>query len=347
LAAPVEEGRIEREAPAWQVWAALWTVYIVWGSTYLAIRIAVETLPPMLQGGVRFLVAGLVMYTFLLLRRGRAEVSVSARELGAAALVGAALLVGGNGVVAIAEQEVPSARAALIIASVPLWVVVLRFLTGEAVSRVTLGGVVVGFGGVALLVASGTAGEVAGWAQLLMIVASVSWATGSFFSQHLPLPANPFVSTALQMLCAGALLLVASVVSGEAFSAQPASFSVRSLGALGYLVVAGSLGAFSAYTWLLQHAPISKVATYAYVNPVVAVFLGWLILAERITPVIVIAAAIIVASVASIVRQEHAGRRGRRGAAGSRIEPEPPPEASAPEATPARGARRRGARAAG
>ncbi|CAN5603546.1 drug/metabolite exporter YedA [soil metagenome] len=309
------------ETPAWQVWTALWTVYLVWGSTYLAIRVAVETLPPMLHAGVRFLAAGVVMYGFLRFKLGRERVSVTRRQLGACALIGAALLVGGNGVVAIAEQEVPSSLAALIIASVPLWVVVMRVLTGERVARATLGGLAVGFAGVALLLMPGTSGGVPLWGQSLLVLASLSWAAGSFFSKRVPLPDNPFVSTALQMLCGGGILVVASVVTGEAFSVEPESFSAASLAALAYLVLVGSLGGFTAYTWVLQHAPISKVSTYAYVNPVVAVFLGWLILSERITPAIVVGATVIVASVASIVRQEAADRSRERSAAAASADP--------------------------
>ena len=305
------EARTRTTAPPnWMVWTALWTVYIVWGSTYLAIRVAVETLPPLLHASVRFLVAGSVMYLVLLLRGGPKRVRVSPAQLGASAIVGTSLLLGGNGLVAIAEQDVPSGLAALIIASVPLWVVVLRAIFGDRVSRGTLVGVVGGFAGVGILVLSGGA---AGGAEtegvLLLVLASVAWATGSFCSARLPLPGDPFVSTAVQMLCGGFVLGVAAVLSGELSGLDLKSFSVASMMAVAYLVIAGSLAAFTAYTWLLKNAPISKVSTYAYVNPVVAVFLGWLILAEEITVPIVAGAAIIVAAVAFIVRHEAAGRR--------------------------------------
>ncbi|MDQ3985981.1 MAG: EamA family transporter [Actinomycetota bacterium] len=288
---------------------ALWTVYIVWGSTYLAIRVAVETLPPLLHASVRFLLAGLVMYLFLLLKGGWARVRVSPSQLGASVIVGTSLLLGGNGLVAIAEQEVPSGLAALIIASVPLWVVVLRAIFGDRVSGGTLLGVVVGFAGVGILVLSGGGAAGAQTAGILLLVlASVAWATGSFCSSRLPLPGDPFVSTAVQMLGGGLVLGVASLLTGEFTGLNFESFSLASVLAVAYLVVAGSLAAFTAYTWLLKNAPISKVSTYAYVNPVVAVFLGWLILAEEITVPIVAGAAIIVAAVAFIVRHEAAGR---------------------------------------
>jgi drug/metabolite transporter (DMT)-like permease len=293
-----------RQPPAWKVWVALWTVYLVWGSTYLAIKVAVETLPPLLHAGVRFGIAGGVMYAFLWARLGRERVAVTRREVGAAAIVGTALLLGGNGLVALAERDVPSSLAALVIASVPLWVVLMRFFTGERVGGWTLAGVVLGFGGVALLLTPGSSGNASLWGQLLLVAAAVSWAGGSFVSQRLSLPSNLFVSSAVQMLCGGAVLVVASVVTGEVFSVRPERFSGASVLAVAYLVVAGSLAAFTAYTWLLQKAPISKVATYAYVNPVVAVLLGWVFAAEPVTATILVGATLIVASVAFIVRQE-------------------------------------------
>jgi drug/metabolite transporter (DMT)-like permease len=296
---------MSKSPPAWQIWSALWVVYIVWGSTYLAIRIAVETLPPLLHAGVRFLVAGLLMYLWLAVRRGLSHVKVTARQIFACGLVGTSLLLGGNGVVAIAEQDVPSGLAALIIASVPLWVVVLRAMFGDRVSGGTFLGVIAGFGGVAMLAFEGgsaSGGRASG--VLLLILASISWAAGSYVSKKLPMPPDPFVSTAVQMTTGGLALLVASSLMGEVSEVDVEKFSLASLLAVGYLIVAGSLAAFTAYTWLLKNAPISKVSTYAYVNPVVAVFLGWIILSEEITVTILAGAAIIVAAVAGIVRHE-------------------------------------------
>lgn len=297
---------VERtQPPAWLVWTALSIVYLVWGSTYLAIRITVETLPPLLMAGMRFVVAGLVAYVFLWARSGASRVRVTAREIGACTIVGTALLFGGNGMVTLAERTVPSALAALIIGSVPLWVVVLRAVTGEKIDRSTLVGVLIGFVGVSILVLPGSsAGGATIPGMLLIVAASASWACGSFFSRMLPLPKDLFVSTAVQMLCGGAVLLVAGLLHGEGSGIDVHSFSGASMLAFAYLVVAGSWLAFTAYVWLLQNAPISKVATYAYVNPVVAIFLGWLILNERITPAILIGAAVIVTSVAVIVRRE-------------------------------------------
>ena len=294
-------------APSWMVWAALWVIYIVWGSTYLAIRVTVETLPPFLSAGSRFLLAGLIVFAFLAVRGGLQAIRLTRREVAASALVGAALLFGGNGLVSLAEQTVSSSLAALIIASVPLWVVLLRTITGEKVSRGTLVGVGIGFAGVAMLVLPGNESNGAGLAGLLtLVVAAASWASGSFFSSRLPLPRNPFVSTAAQMVLGGLVLLVAGTVTGEASGLDVSEFSGASIGAFAYLVTVGSLFAFTAYVWLLQNAPISKVATYAYVNPVIAIFLGWLILSESITTTILVGAAVIVSSVAFIVRKESA-----------------------------------------
>ena len=297
----------DRRAPTWLVWLALGIVYVVWGSTYLAIRITVETLPPLLTGGLRFIAAGLIVFVWLRLRRGARSFRLTRAEIGASAVVGAALLFGGNGMVMIAEQDVPSALAALIIASVPLWVVVLRSIFRDKVSLGTLVSVLVGFVGVGVLLLPGSRPEgVRLGGLLLLVAASLSWAGGSFFSKKLPLNRDPLVSTGLQMLLGGLIMAVAGVARGEAVNIDVASFSTASIVALVYLVSIGSLVAFTAYVWLLQNAPISKVATYAYVNPVIAILLGWLILDEKFTTTIVLGATIIVASVAFIVRKESA-----------------------------------------
>lgn len=297
-------------APGWLVWTALWIVYIVWGSTYLAIRVAVETLPPVLSGGVRFLIAGAVVYLFLLVKNGPEHVKLTARELRASAVVGGLLLMGGNGLVTIAETSVPSNLAALLIAAVPLWVVVIRSIARERVRAGTIGGVVVGFVGVAVLVMPGNRPDGANLAgMLLLILAAGLWAVGSFLATRLPLHKDPFVSTAAQMLTGGAIMVATGLLRGEGSGIRAEDFSAESLWALAYLVVAGSLLAFTAYVWLLQNAPLSKVSTYAYVNPVVAILLGWLILGEEITAITLIGAGVIVSSVAYIVRRESTARQ--------------------------------------
>lgn len=294
------------DAPTWLVWTALWTVYVVWGSTYLAIRVMVETLPPLLATGSRFLVAGLVMLAVLRLRRGRGSIAVTRRELTGAAIVGGALLLGGNGLVVLAERDIPSSVAALVIAAVPMWVVLLRSVTGDRVGAATLASVAVGFVGVALLVLPGgdRPDGMNPLALAMVVVASLSWACGSFVATRTSMPKDALVSTGYQMLLGGGALLTAGLVTGEPAAIDVASFSAASLGALAYLVVMGSLVGFTAYAWLLQNAPISKVSTYAYVNPVIAIVLGWWILSERLTPVMLAGAAIIVASTAFVVRRE-------------------------------------------
>ena len=292
-------------APAWLVWTALWVVYIVWGSTYLAIRVTVETLPPLLTMGVRFLTAGLILYGVLLALRGRDGVRISVRELRSCAIVGAALFLGANGMVAVAELEIPSSLAALIISSVPLWVILFRAGAGDRASLGTAIGVVAGFTGVGILVMpSNLPAGIAAWAIGLILFASFSWALGSFLSTRLEMPKDLLISTTYQMIGGGFALVAGGLLRGEASGFDSSSWSTASLLAFGYLVTMGSLVGFTAYAWLLQNAPISKVATYAYVNPVVAIFLGWLILSEEVTATTLIGAAVIVASVAFIVRKE-------------------------------------------
>jgi drug/metabolite transporter (DMT)-like permease len=292
-------------APAWQVWSGLGIVYVVWGSTYLAIRVVVEDLPAMLSGGARFFLAGLIMLAIVAVRVKRSVLtSVTWRQFGWAAFCGSALAAGGNGLVMVAEQSIASGLAALIVAMVPLWVVLMRRASGERIARVTLFGVVVGFCGVALLLLPGGGGHSEPLGFFLVVIASLSWATGSFASSRVTLPSNPFLSTALQMMCGGLLMLVVGVVAGETADLHSGAFDTDAVLAWAYLIVFGSLLAFTAYVWLLQNAPISKVATYAYVNPVIAICLGALILSEDITLTILAGAIIIVGSVAAIVRQE-------------------------------------------
>jgi drug/metabolite transporter (DMT)-like permease len=292
-------------APSWMVWTALWIVYIVWGSTYLAIRVTVETLPPLLTGGVRFIFAGSVIFAWLRIRKGKGAGRISVNEMLWSTLIGAGLIMGGNGLVMLAEQDVPSSHAALIIASVPLWVVVLRYILRERVNLVTLLSVLVGFIGVGVLVVPGDKpGDATTLGVVLLLLASLFWASASFFAKRVPLPKDPFVNTATQMVGGGAVTLVAGLLTGELGDFTFAEVSDASVIAFSYLVSMGSLVAFTAYVWLLQNAPISKVATYAYVNPVIAIFLGWALLSEEITATVLVGAAIIVGSVAFTVRKE-------------------------------------------
>jgi len=291
-------------------WAALATVYVVWGSTYLAIRVMVETMPPLLAAGFRFAVAGAVFHAVLVAVGGRERIRVGPRELAGAALLGVLLPFGGNGLVTVAEQDVPSGLAALIIGSVPLWVVVLRAAHGDRPPRATLIGVALGFTGLALLVLPGDRpGDAPLWGVLVCVAAALSWASGSFYSRRLPQPRDALASTAWQMLLGGLAMVLVGLAAGEAGDVDPGAFSTDSLLALAYLITIGSLLAFTAYTWLLKNAPISTVATYAYVNPVIAILLGWSILSEEVTPTVVAGAAAIVLSVAAVVRREGEVRR--------------------------------------
>jgi len=279
----------------------------VWGSTYLAIAIAVQTLPPFLSAGLRFLVAGVLLSAWLVVRHGRNALRVDRAQLGGAALVGALLLAGGNGLVVLAERTVPSGLTALIVASVPLWIVVFRLVARDRISPSLVFGVLAGFAGVAFLVIPrGASGEVDPFGLLTVLTATFSWALGTFASPRLRLPRDPLASTALQMLAGGMVLLIVAAAIGEPAHADPATFSTASLAAMAYLVVFGSLVAFSAYTWLLQHTSVSVVSTYAYVNPVVAVALGAVVLGEAVTPSMLIGAAIILAAVAFIVSRSAA-----------------------------------------
>ena len=302
---PSSAGAAVAAAPAWQVWTGLWIVYIVWGSTYLAIRVMVETVPPLLGSGVRFFVAGAVMLVVLSFHR---RVRPTRAQLLSALAVGL-LLPGANAVVTVAEQEVPSNLAALLIASIPLWVLLMRRTAGEPVSGKGIGAVLVGFAGVALLLQPGEQTEGASLLALgACVIAAVMWASGSFASPRLQLPGDPLVAAGWQMLLGGAVILATGLAVGEAGDVDVDAFSTRSVVALAYLVVFGSWLAFTAYAWLLQNAPISRVATYAYVNPVVAIVLGYLILDELITPTTLVGAAIIVVSVALVTRIESARR---------------------------------------
>jgi drug/metabolite transporter (DMT)-like permease/predicted GNAT family acetyltransferase len=299
------EPELEAAAPGWLVWLALGSIYLIWGSTYLAIRVMVETVPPLLGAGFRFLIAGAVFYAFLRVRRGAAAVRFNARELLAAGAAGTLLCFGGNGLVTVAEQDVPSGIAATLIASVPLWIILFRRLSKDPINRVALLGVLIGFAGVGVLMLPGE--RPAGlsiWPMLVVVAAAASWAIGSYYPRSWSLPRDTMLSTSLQMVVSGALMVAVGAVAGEFGQVDPGGFSTKSVAGFVWLVTAGSLVAYTAYVWLLKNAPISKVSTYAYVNPVVAIFLGWLLLDETITGTIIVGATLIVASVALVVSRE-------------------------------------------
>lgn len=281
-----------------KVWAALGIVYFVWGSTYLAIKLTVETMPPLLSASVRFAAAGAILAAVLaILRR---SLRVRRRELAASALLGFLLLTTGVGMVQLAETSIDSGVAAIIASSVPLQVIAMRTLTGDRVGYATLASVAVGLAGVALVVGPGGGGELAG--LLVMVTASISWSVGSFFATKLPLPGDPFVATSYEMLFGGFLLLPLAAITGDFGDLQQPS--VRSIAGLVYLALAGSLVGFTAYAWLLGKAPISKVVTHQYVNPLVAILLGAVFLDEELGPATIAGAVLVVSSVFVVVRRE-------------------------------------------
>jgi drug/metabolite transporter (DMT)-like permease len=291
--------RVSRTA---KVWIALWTVYIVWGSTYLGIELAGETMPPFFAAGIRFLIAGTLMLGIVAWRRGTAPLHLTRSEAASAAIVGV-LLPGANSLLFLTERQVPIGLASLIIAAIPLWVVLLRFAARERPDLVSVTGLVVGFAGIALLVRPG-GGSGSLTYLLLTVLGSFLWAFGSFLSPRLPVPRDAFAATAYEMLAGGAVLMTAALIAYSPHQLNPAHYSARSLFGLAYLIVFGSLLGYSAYAWLLANAPIGQVSTYAYVNPVVAIALGAIVLGESITWRIVGGALLIIAAVAIVVRRE-------------------------------------------
>ena len=293
-------------ASAGLVWAGLSVVYVVWGSTYLAIRVVVEAdVPPLLAMGTRFIAAAVLLAGVIAARSGAAALRVGRRALAGCGLMGLFLLLGGNGMVALAEQTVPSGLAALLVATTPLWLVLLRTAAGSRPRGATWAGVLLGFAGVALLALRGGSGtDVALWGVLTIVGATASWALGSFFADRLGLPADPLVSTVWEMALGGLALVLVGLAAGEASSLHPGAVPAKAWWAWAYLVTVGSMLAYSAYVWLLANAPITLVSTYAYVNPVVAVALGALILSEPVTAAVVGGGALVVAGVALVVSAE-------------------------------------------
>ena len=284
-----------------KIWIALWVVYVIWGSTYLGIELVGETMPPTFGAGVRFTLAGLLMLAFIASRKGIGRLRLTRAELGSAAVVGL-LLPGANSLLFITEREVPIGVASLIIASIPLWVLLLRVAARERLDVLSTAGLLVGFAGIAILVRPGGGAGSIGY-LLLTVLAAVLWAIGSFLSPRLRLPRDAFVATAFEMLIGGLVLLGigAAVASDEL---NPAAYSARSWFGLAYLIVFGSILGYSAYVWLLANAPIGQVSTYAYVNPVIAIALGAIVLGEHITVRIVAGAVLVLAAVALVVRRE-------------------------------------------
>ena len=284
---------------------ALLAVCVIWGSTYFAMRVGLESLPPFMMGSLRFLIAGVAMYAVL---RARGERAPTRRQWGSAALTGALLLVVGNGAVAFGQQRVSSSVAAIVVATMPLWAVLFGRLFGDRASRLELVGVGIGFVGVALLHAGGDLFSY-GASAFAMLLAPAGWALGSVWSRRLPLPGG-LMSTAAQMLTGGAMMGVVSFATGEHLDAL-ANVSMRSVLAVAYLALFGSIIAFSAYGYLLRHARTSTATSYAYVNPLIALGIGVVLGGERVHAATLAGAGVILGGVLvlSLARSSNATDR--------------------------------------
>ena len=299
-------------------WLALLVVWVLWGSTYFAIRVGVETLPPLLMAGTRYVVAGLLMFPFAL-RSGGPEVRAADRPRASgwwsAVLVGTLLLAGGNGGVSVGERSVPSGLAALLVATVPLWLILIdRVLNGTRIRRLAMAGLIAGVIGVGFLAGPfGGTGHAGGHGAassstgiVIILAASVSWASGTIVSRRVPLPSRPLLATSMQMLAGGVVLLAAAAATGEFSRFDVSQVSAASWLALAYLIGPGSIIAFSAYVVAVRRLPTATVATYAYVNPVIAVLLGTSFLGEALTASMLAGGALIVVAVALVVRSQAA-----------------------------------------
>jgi drug/metabolite transporter (DMT)-like permease len=293
-------------------WGALGVVYVLWGSTFLANRLIITDVPPLFAGGARFLVGGSLLALVVLAIAGRRAFRMTLPQFGTAALSGLLLPAWGNGLVTIAQQQVASGIAALLIAAVPLYIVGLRALTGDRPNRATLGGVAVGAVGLALLLGAGQSGSggtegTAWWGPWLVLLAGLGWATGTFATTRLPVPANPFALAATQMLVGGVIMTVASLVNGE----RPDLTAVSSTAwwAWAYMAIVVSLAAFSAYAYALALLPVSTVATYAYVNPVIAVLLGVVVVGERFSRMQLAGGAVVLVAVVLVIAAERPRKR--------------------------------------
>jgi drug/metabolite transporter (DMT)-like permease len=295
-----------------RIWIALLAIYLIWGSTYLAIRYAVESIPPFLMAGTRFLIAGIVLYTW---RRLAGDPAPTARQWRSTAIIGLLLLLGGNGLVSWAEQTVPSGIAALLIGSIPLWMVLTESIRrgGVKPGLSAVLGLITGFAGILVLIwplLTGTSEHLNPLGVVALLFAAFSWAVGSVYSKSAELPPSSLMTTAAEMLTGSLGLYFIGALLGEWKMLDFATITARSWLGLAYLTVLGSLVGFVAYAWLLRHAPISLVATYAYVNPLVAILLGSLLAQESFSARILLAALIIIGSVVLInySRQAKVGR---------------------------------------
>jgi drug/metabolite transporter (DMT)-like permease len=289
-------------APAKHVWIALLTVWIVWGSTYFGIKVAVETMPPLLAGGSRFLVAGSILAAVLALRG--TSLRITGRELLGSAIAGLLLLTLGVGLVHVAETRIDSSIAAMIAGTVPLQIILMRLASGQDVARATRLSTLAGLLGLALVVLPGLGSGSTALGLAIMVSATISWSIGSFLSGRLGMPRDPFVAAVYEMLAGGLLLTLGALAVGEWRDLGASTFAASAVAAWIYLVIAGSLVGFTAYAWLLRVAPISLVVTHQYVNPLVAITLGVVLLAERPGPLALLGSLLIIGAVYAAVRAE-------------------------------------------
>jgi drug/metabolite transporter (DMT)-like permease len=306
--------------------AAFLAVYLIWGSTYLAIRFAIETLPPLLMAGARYLIAGAIVFAWGLYRDGERP---SPRNWRDTFLLGGLFFLGGNGAVVWAEQRVASGVASLLVATMPLWVVLLDWLRprGNKPRPIVVAGVALGFLGLLVLVPpTGANSAIDPLGAFVLVVGALSWATGSLYARDADLPKSLLLASGMEMLGGGAQLALAGALMGELGAMHLATVSLRSLLALCYLTVVGSIVAFNAFTYLLERVPASRLSTYAYVNPVVAVILGWLLASEPLTARTLAGAAVIVAAVAMVIAGQAPERAGEElPAPVAELAEEPPP----------------------
>lgn len=286
-----------------KIWTAMVVVYIFWGSTYLAIRYAVETIPPFLMAGTRFLVAGSILYAW---RRLAGDRGPTKKQWITTAVIGALLLFGGNGMLSWAEQMVPSGVSALLIGAVPLWMTLIEALRpgGRRPNLAGMIGLAIGFGGIVLLVgpslAGGSKADLHPLGITILLVAALSWSLGSIYSRHADLPSSSPLGTGMEMLAGGVVLYLVGTLAGEWRSFALGNVSLRSWLGLAFLTIFGSMITFSAYAWLLRAAPLPLVSTYAYVNPLIAILLGSIFASEVLSARILIAALVIIGSVVLI-----------------------------------------------
>jgi len=291
-------------------WLSLWTVYLIWGSTYFAIAYVIESMPPLLAMGIRFLIAGLLLALIISFRQGVGELKIPRAEMRSSLLMGFLLLGFGIGTVSIAQAYVPSGIVALIIAALPLWIAIFGTISGERLAKTSWLGLAIGFAGVALLLKPGSISPVSEIENsklflfmLLVLLGNIGWALGTFLAPRFPLPKNTLVFTAYEMLAGGASLTLAGFIKGESISDFLDATSWSWLWFV-YLIIFGSIAAYSAYLWLVANAPVSLTATYAYVNPIIAVALGAIFLDELITGAYAIGGLIILIGVILVVSAE-------------------------------------------